>query len=65
MTVLADTKSWSFLLQSHGTTRHRTSATMCIQTYRVYSCGCKRPEQFIQCAARRGTHVKCTPVTKR
>lgn len=30
----------------------------------MYSCGCKNPEQFIQCAARLGTNVKCTPVTK-
>lgn len=37
---------------------------MCVQTYRLYTCGCKKPEEFIQCPARLGTNVKCTPVTK-
>ncbi|KAK4159216.1 hypothetical protein QBC43DRAFT_304845 [Cladorrhinum sp. PSN259] len=37
---------------------------MCVQTYRVYTCGCKKPEEFKQCEARLGTNVKCTPVTR-
>lgn len=37
-----------FTLQSHDYTRYRTSVTMCIQTYRKYTCGCKKPEEFKQ-----------------
>jgi len=31
---------------------------MCIQYFRQYTCGHTRNEQFVQCAARRGTNVK-------
>ncbi|CZT52446.1 uncharacterized protein RSE6_13782 [Rhynchosporium secalis] len=37
---------------------------MCVQTYRKYSCGCRKPEEFKQCLARQGTNVKCRPITK-
>jgi len=37
---------------------------MCIQTYRLYTCGCKKPEEFKQCRERQGTNVKCTPTTR-
>jgi len=37
---------------------------MCKQMYREYTCGCKKEGEFIQCAARRGTGVKCDPVEK-
>ncbi|KAL4778849.1 hypothetical protein BJX76DRAFT_342307 [Aspergillus varians] len=36
---------------------------MCTQFYRIYSCGCKKPEQFKQCDERLGTNVKCDPIT--
>ncbi|KAL4916232.1 hypothetical protein BDW62DRAFT_212104 [Aspergillus aurantiobrunneus] len=35
---------------------------MCTQFYRMYSCGCKKPEQFKQCDERLGTKVKCDPI---
>ncbi|KAF2135472.1 uncharacterized protein K452DRAFT_281471 [Aplosporella prunicola CBS 121167] len=37
---------------------------MCIQDYRLYTCGCKKLEEFRQCAERQGTNVKCSPVTQ-
>ncbi len=35
---------------------------MCIQYYRMYTCGCRKEEEFQQCEGRIGTNVKCTPV---
>ncbi|KAL6229472.1 hypothetical protein BDW75DRAFT_97594 [Aspergillus navahoensis] len=35
---------------------------MCIQYYRLYTCGCKKNEEFKQCNERLGTNVKCSPV---
>ncbi len=35
---------------------------MCEQDYRMYTCGCKKLEEFRQCEERQGTNVKCTPV---
>ena len=32
---------------------------MCTQYYRIYSCGCKKLEQFVQCEVRRNTNEKC------
>ncbi|KAK4172009.1 hypothetical protein QBC36DRAFT_150357, partial [Triangularia setosa] len=32
-------------------------------TYHNYTCGCKKPEELKQCAARQGTSVKCNPAT--
>lgn len=37
---------------------------MCTQDYRIYTCGCKKSEEFHQCQQRRGTNVKCTPVVQ-
>jgi len=37
---------------------------MCTQTYRTYTCGCEKPEEFKQCPERLGTNVKCNPMTK-
>lgn len=36
---------------------------MCIQNYRMYTCGCKRTEEFKQCEPRQGTNVKCSRMT--
>lgn len=38
--------------------------TMCKQYFRVYTCGCKKLEEFVQCQARQGTNVKCLPTTQ-
>jgi hypothetical protein len=37
---------------------------MCTQDYRMYTCGCKKLEEFRQCAERDGTNVKCSPVVQ-
>ncbi|KAK4206603.1 hypothetical protein QBC37DRAFT_300481 [Rhypophila decipiens] len=37
---------------------------MCIQTFRQYTCGCKKNEEYKQCAERLGTNVICTPVER-
>ena len=37
---------------------------MCEQDFRRYTCGCKKYEEFRQCAARAGTNVKCNPVSQ-
>ncbi|KAI0859873.1 hypothetical protein F4860DRAFT_480949 [Xylaria cubensis] len=34
---------------------------MCVTSYRVYTCGCKKEEGFDQCAKRLGTNVLCHP----
>ncbi|KAF2459723.1 hypothetical protein BDY21DRAFT_336313 [Lineolata rhizophorae] len=34
------------------------------QDYRKYTCGCRKQEEFRQCAARQGTNVKCSPVSQ-
>ncbi|ODA82432.1 hypothetical protein RJ55_00939 [Drechmeria coniospora] len=39
------------------------SEAMYKQFYRIYTCGCRKPEEFVQCSDRIGTNVKCTPVT--
>lgn len=38
---------------------------MCESQYLKYTCGCKREMEFVQCAARQGTNVKCHPIIKR
>ncbi|KAL4891354.1 hypothetical protein BDV59DRAFT_182301 [Aspergillus ambiguus] len=35
---------------------------MCTQYYRMYTCGCRKTEEFKQCEERQGTNVKCSPV---
>ncbi|GLB42074.1 hypothetical protein LshimejAT787_1100890 [Lyophyllum shimeji] len=35
---------------------------MCQQKFIDYACGCSKDSEFIQCAARRGTYMKCWPV---
>lgn len=30
-----------------------------------YTCGCVKNMEFVQCAERRGTNVKCKPIRKR
>ena len=37
---------------------------MCTQDYRMYTCGCKKLEEFRQCEARLGTNVRCNPVVQ-
>ncbi len=37
---------------------------MCTQDYRLYTCGCRKLEEFRQCLARQGTNEKCAPVTQ-
>ncbi|KAI0837091.1 hypothetical protein F5Y06DRAFT_91836 [Hypoxylon sp. FL0890] len=35
---------------------------MCKQYYRMYTCGCKKEEEFKQCDERLGTNVKCSRI---
>jgi len=35
---------------------------MCTQYYRLYTCGCKKEEEYKQCEERLGTNVKCSPM---
>ncbi|QKX54495.1 uncharacterized protein TRUGW13939_01582 [Talaromyces rugulosus] len=35
---------------------------MCTQFFRMYTCGCRKTEEFQQCPERFGTNVKCSPV---
>ncbi|KAL3474534.1 hypothetical protein BJX99DRAFT_231498 [Aspergillus californicus] len=37
---------------------------MCSSQFMLYTCGCKRESEFIQCLERRGSNVKCKPITK-
>ena len=37
---------------------------MCIQFYREYMCGCKKDEEFCQCAARYGSNVACAEIER-
>jgi hypothetical protein len=41
-----------------------THLQMCTQDYRVYTCGCKKDEEYRQCAAKFGTNEICTPMVK-
>ncbi|TLD04570.1 uncharacterized protein E2P81_ATG10615 [Venturia nashicola] len=39
---------------------HKTlSLTMCHYTQRNYTCGCEKPEDFVQCGAHQDTNVRC------
>jgi hypothetical protein len=37
---------------------------MCTSHYITYTCGWKKEMEFIQCAERRGTNVKCDPIVQ-
>ncbi|KAL2173547.1 uncharacterized protein P884DRAFT_264901 [Thermothelomyces heterothallicus CBS 202.75] len=37
---------------------------MCTSKFIKYTCGCKKEMEFVQCAERQGTNVKCDPVRK-
>jgi hypothetical protein len=37
---------------------------MCTSHYITYTCGRKKEMEFVQCAERRGTNVKCDPVVQ-
>jgi hypothetical protein len=37
---------------------------MCTSHYITYTCGSKKEMEFIQCAERRGTNVKCDPIVQ-
>lgn len=37
---------------------------MCTSFYIQYTCGCRKEMEFVQCAERQGTNVKCKPVRK-
>lgn len=36
---------------------------MCMQYYRIYTCGCRKEEEYKQCEDRLGTNVKCDRMT--
>ncbi|KAK4108642.1 hypothetical protein N656DRAFT_412739 [Canariomyces notabilis] len=38
---------------------------MCTSEYIVYTCGCRREMEFIQCPRRQGTNVKCARLRHR
>lgn len=35
---------------------------MCHTKFIAYSCGCKTQSEFVQCAERQGTNLKCHPL---
>ncbi|KAI0838873.1 hypothetical protein F5Y06DRAFT_34172 [Hypoxylon sp. FL0890] len=37
---------------------------MCKSRYIMYTCGCRKEMEFIQCPERQGTNVKCNRVIK-
>ncbi|KAK8211803.1 hypothetical protein IWZ01DRAFT_246825 [Phyllosticta capitalensis] len=38
-------------------------STMCTSKLIKYTCGCQKEMEFVQCAQRQGTNVKCDPIT--
>ncbi|KAH7376416.1 hypothetical protein B0T11DRAFT_272294 [Plectosphaerella cucumerina] len=37
---------------------------MCTSKYILYSCGCKKETEFVQCEERQGTNIKCEKIDK-